>query len=155
MATIISIGVIVHLFALWIISTNYDHDDEVRVEYAQHCVSTVVIFIDTICLYLSCRLSKQIYEKFCKYPHKCCTFLCDKTIDIKEQIRIAMNPDENEMTEIVVPRVTSQSSVSPSAVSPPVTPDVDETNQDNNVYEANQDNNVDETNQNNNVEEVP
>ena len=83
LTTFISIMVMTQLVTLWIISIHYDHDDEVHVEYLQHCISTIVVSIDLVCLYLSCRLTKPLYAKICKYPHKFCNKLCEKTILIK------------------------------------------------------------------------
>ena len=83
LATIISIAVIIQFIALYIISISYHHEDEVNIEYLQHCISTVIIFIDTTCLYLSCKLAVKLYQKTCKYPHLCCTRLCQRWVKIK------------------------------------------------------------------------
>ena len=117
LTTIISIIVIIQLLSLWLISVHYDHDDEVHVEYLQHCVSTVVIFIDLICLYLSCRLTKKLYDKLCKYPHKCCNKLCEKTMLVNYTI---FNQKEIELKKMQT--ISSQSRTSSPTATTVTTP---------------------------------
>ena len=110
LTVIISIVVIIQLISLWFISIYYDHDEE-HTEYLQHCVSTVVIFIDVICLYLSCRLTKSLYNKICKYPHKCCNKLCKKAILINYRL---FNSDEIQMRKMQTANSSQLSVQSPS-----------------------------------------
>ena len=86
LTTIISIVVFIQLFSLWFISVYYHNDNELHVEYLKHTISTLVIFIDIICLYLSCRLSKKLFDRACKHPHKCCIKLCQKALWVNYKI---------------------------------------------------------------------
>ena len=85
LTTVISIVVILQFIALFLISVYYHDEEEVHVEYLQHCISTVIIFMDTMCLYFSCKVAKGPYSKICKYPHQCYVKLCQKYMGVEDQ----------------------------------------------------------------------
>eukprot|EP01083_Nonionella_stella_P042064 113806_1 len=82
--TTIGMSLIIQFVCLFIVSTHYAHANEVNIEYLQHCISTISIMIDLFCVYLSCKLSKRIYDVLCKYPHqKCCLLLCQQIVCVR------------------------------------------------------------------------
>merc|ERR1711933_305137 len=94
------------VYCVILISVYYVDEEEVHVEYLQHCISTVIIFMDTMCLYFSCKVAKGPYSKICKYPHRCYVKLCE--------VALGVGSDKDDLEKIRLEKVASFESTNAS-----------------------------------------